>query len=145
MEPDEKTEKPNLTNVILFVAAAIISIIAVFVNTEGAPSTAMRDSFTLFAGSSGMFLVFIIRISAHKQGMKNISVTSLRWILMVLSFGLIVAGYYLLSGKINMILAANCAWFAAILMMTAAFLAHYETRQRTTGGNNGNNQWRKSK
>ncbi|MFA6097298.1 MAG: hypothetical protein WC788_06760 [Candidatus Paceibacterota bacterium] len=139
MEPDEKTEKTDLTNVILFVAGAIISNIAIFVNLEGAPSTAMRDSFTLFAGSSGMFLVFIIRVTVHRQRMKHTSVTLLRWIFMVLSFGLIAAGYYLLSEKINMILAANFAWFAAILMMTAAFLAHYEARQKTTGGNNENN------
>lgn len=128
-------KKNDLTNVILFVAGAIISIIAIFAYTEGRATTAMRDSFTLFAGSNVMFFIFILRITAHRQEMKHTYATSIRWILMVLSFGLVVAGYYLLNGKIHMILAANCAWFATILMMAAASLGHYETKQRTTEEN----------
>lgn len=132
MEPDKKTENNELTNALLFVAGAIISIIAIYTYAKGTADTAMRDSFTLFAGSNVMFFIFIIRITAQRQRTKHTSVTSLRWTFMVLSFALVVAGYYLLSEKINMTLAANCAWFATILMMAASSMAHYEIKQKTT-------------
>lgn len=133
MEINNKNNSFDRLAIALFVLAGFISMFAVYVDMEGTNNTDFRDSFTLFVGSSSIFVVFIIKNVTNKWIVKDVKMVLFRWTLMIVSFLIVLAGYYLLSYKMELSLAVNFAWLSNVLMLIAALCAYFENRKQFGG------------